>query len=144
LLQCPNVDLNHGWGSYERPLLFSIEKGHTEMAMLLLAQGERLDINRRNKRGEAALTMAVRRGFLEVVDRVLQHCRVEVNSIDNRGRTALWWAASEGKCAMVLRLLADRRIQADIEDNANENPLMVARRWNHAEVALRLQLHMGL
>jgi ankyrin repeat protein len=99
-----------------------------EMAMLLLAQGERLDINRRNKRGEAALTMGVRRGFLEVVDKILQHCRGEVNSIDNRGRTALWWAASEGNCAMVLRLLADRRIQADIKDDANESPLMVARR----------------
>jgi hypothetical protein len=45
---------------------------------------------------------------------------------------------------MVLRLLADHRIQADIEDNANENPLMVARRWSHTEIALRLQLHVGL
>jgi hypothetical protein len=44
---------------------------------------------------------------------------------------------------MVLRLLADRRIEADVGDNANENPL-VAGRLSHTEVALRLQLNMGL
>ncbi|KAL2783981.1 hypothetical protein BJX66DRAFT_317444 [Aspergillus keveii] len=88
--------------------------------------------------------MAVRKGSLRIVDRILQDHRVEVNSIDNRGRTALWWTASEGNCAMVLRLLADRRIQVDIEDNARESPLIVARRWGHAKVELQLQRHMGL
>ncbi|KAL4801667.1 ankyrin repeat-containing domain protein [Aspergillus unguis] len=144
LLQHPKVDLNHGWGSYEPPLLFSIEKRHAEITLLLLAEGERLDVNRRNNRGETALLMAVRRGSLSVVDGLLQHCRVEVNSIDNKGRTALWWAASDGNCAMVSLLLTDHRIQIDIEDEAKQSPLMVARQWGHTEVALQLQFHMGL
>jgi ankyrin repeat protein len=82
-LRYPKVDLNHGCGSYGPPLLFSIEKGHAEITILLLAQGERLDVNRRNKRGETALSLAVRRRSLRVVDRILQHYRAEVNSIDN-------------------------------------------------------------
>lgn len=45
---------------------------------------------------------------------------------------------------MVLRLLADARIKVDIEDNAIESPLIVARQWGHTDVALQLQLHMGL
>ncbi|KAL4935767.1 hypothetical protein BDV06DRAFT_119473 [Aspergillus oleicola] len=94
-------------GSYEPPLLFSIEQGHMEIALLLLAQGERLDVNRSNKWREAALSMAVRRGSITVVDRILRHSQVEVNGIDNRGRTALWWAASEGNCAMILRCAAE-------------------------------------
>lgn len=120
LLQYPKVNINHGWGIYEPPLLFSVEQGHMEIALLLLAQGERLDVNR-----------------------ILRH-HVEVNSIDNQGRTAFWWAASEGNCAMVLRLLADARIKVDIEDNAMGSPLIVARRWGHTDVVLQLQLPMGL
>jgi hypothetical protein len=142
VLQYPKVIFNHGWGIYEPPLLFSIEQDHMEIALLLLAQGERLDVKIRNKWGGAALSMAIRRGYITVVDRILRHRHVKVNSVDNPGRTAL--SASEGNCAMVLRLVADARIKADIEDNAMESPLIVARRWGHTEVALQLQLHMGL
>jgi hypothetical protein len=39
--------ISDGWVSsliYEPPLLFSIEQDHMEIALLLLAQGERLDV----------------------------------------------------------------------------------------------------
>lgn len=119
MLQYPKVNFNHGWGIYEPPLLFSIEQDHMEIALLLLAQGERLDVNIRNKWGGAALSMAVRRGYITVVGRILRHRHVKVNSVHRRG-TAQWccgWSRTPAS-KLTLRTMQWKVLSLSLDDGA--------------------------
>jgi ankyrin repeat protein len=89
LLQCQNIDINQGWGGYVPPLLATIIASHPDVAMTLLACGDRLDINAQTYQKESALSLAARYGHLQVVDAILQDRQADRNSLDDEGRTAL-------------------------------------------------------
>jgi ankyrin repeat protein len=91
-------------------------KGDLGIVRLLLAQGKRLDINKQHSEGLTALSLAVRKRSLPIIDLILHDSRVNPNIIDNQGRTALWWAKLEGYRGILKRLLADNRIKVDSKD----------------------------
>ncbi|KAB8067207.1 ankyrin repeat-containing domain protein [Aspergillus leporis] len=109
LLQHRTIDVNQGWGPHPSPLLLSNQNGHEKITMLLLAQGERLDVNVRTYVGNTALSIAAHRGSFRVVDRILPDSRAD-------------WAASKGHLFVVERLLADPRILVEIEVYENQGP----------------------
>jgi ankyrin repeat protein len=106
--------------------LAAIIAGHPDVAMTLLAYGDRLDINAQTYQKESALSLAARYGHLQVVDTILQDRRVDRNSVDDQGRTALWWAAHEGQTAVVRRLLKDADVQVDVKDRRGADALEAA------------------
>ncbi|KAF4231145.1 hypothetical protein CNMCM8980_005369 [Aspergillus fumigatiaffinis] len=139
LLECQTTDINQGWGGYQPPLLAAIIAGHTDVAMRLLACGERLDINAQTYQKESALSLAARSGHLQVVGAILQDRRADRNSVDEQGRTALWWAAHEGQSTVVRRLLEDADVQIDIEDRQGRDALEAARSQYHFDVVRLLR-----
>lgn len=141
LLQRPDIDINQGWGAYLPPLLAAIIKGHSNVAMELLALGKRLDVNAQTYQKESALSLAARQGDLQVVDSILLDCRTDRNSVDNRGRTALWWAAYAGKTAIVERLLADDGVLSNVADDEGIDALNAARQQNHFGIVSLLRAH---
>jgi ankyrin repeat protein len=92
LLQLPEVEFNSGCHFYPAPLPLAIQKGDIGIVRLLLAQGKRLDINKQHSEGLTALSPAVRKRSLPIIDLILHDSRVNPNITDNQGRTALWWA----------------------------------------------------
>jgi ankyrin repeat protein len=131
LLECRNIDINQGWGGYCPPLLAAIIASHPDVAMTLLACGDRLNINAQTYQKESALSLAARYGHLQVVDAILQDRRADRNSVDDQGRTALWWAAHEGQTIVVRRLLEDADVQVDIKDRQGWDALETARSRYH-------------
>jgi ankyrin repeat protein len=100
-----------------------------------------LDVNAQTYQKESALSLAVRQGDLEVVDRILLDCRTDRNSIDNRGRTALWWAAYAGETAIMEQLLADDRVLSDVADDEGTEALDAAVMQNHSGIVSLLRAH---
>jgi ankyrin repeat protein len=94
--------------------LAAIIASHPDVAMTLLACGDRLNINAQTYQKESALSLAARYGHRQVVDAILQDRRADRNSPDDEGRTALWWAVHEGETAVVRRLLEDADVRVDI------------------------------
>jgi ankyrin repeat protein len=141
LLQRPDIDINRGWGAYLPPPLAAIINGHSNVAMQLLAFGQRLDVDTQTYQKESALSLAARQGDLRVVDSILLDCRTDRNSVDDRGRTALWWAAYAGKRAIVERLLADDRVRSDVADNEGTTALDAAAIQNHSDIVSLLRAH---
>ncbi|KAL2827273.1 ankyrin repeat-containing domain protein [Aspergillus pseudoustus] len=86
------IDINQTcWGS--SPILESVAGSQVGVLIQLLACGQRLNINAQSYNRESILSIAARRGHLQVVNRILCDPRADRRSVDDRGRTALWWAA---------------------------------------------------
>ncbi|GFF56661.1 osteoclast-stimulating factor 1 [Aspergillus lentulus] len=110
-----------------------------DVAMRLLACGERLDINTQTYQKESALSLAAHSGHLQVVSAILEDCQADRNSIDKQGRTALWWAAHEGQSTIMRWLLEDAKVQLNIEDCQGRDALEAARSQYHFDVIRLLQ-----
>ncbi|GIJ84937.1 hypothetical protein Asppvi_003792 [Aspergillus pseudoviridinutans] len=144
LVQCPGIDINKGWGPYQTPLLAAIIKGHSNVAMPLLACGEQLDTNAETYEKESALSLAARQGDLQVVDSILQNGRTNNhNIVDNRGRTALWWAAYSGKTTVVERLLWDDHVLVNVKDDEGIDAMAAARMQDHSDIVSLLAQRSG-
>ena len=83
------------------------EKGHTEIAELLLLAKYGVDINAQDNYGMTALHYAVKNGRTEVVELLLANEGVEANAPDNMGRTALYLAAEHGDTKTAELILTD-------------------------------------
>lgn len=122
LVEHPSADMNGSWGDYEPPIIYCAKGDHLSIMALLLDQGERLDVNKRDKWGRTALLIAAN-GSPAAVDQILRYDRVDVSSADRRGRTALWWATYLGHSTTARRLLQDNRVQSDIRAPGNDTLL---------------------
>jgi ankyrin repeat protein len=119
--------------------LAAIIASHPDVAMTLLACGDRLNINAQTYQKESALSLAARYGHLQVVDAILQDRRADRNSLDDERRTTLWWEAHEGQTAVVRRLLEDADVQVNIKDRQGADALEAARSQHHLGVIRLLQ-----
>jgi ankyrin repeat protein len=107
--------------------------------MLLLAQGDRLNVNAQTCYKRSALSLAASQGNLLVVDSILRDRRTDRNSVDHHGRTALWWAACKGQTMVVRRLLADADVRINVDGYESQDALVAARSNHHFEVEGILQ-----
>lgn len=139
LVEHPSADMNNSWGDYEPPIIYCAKGDHLSIMALLLDQGERLDVNKRDKRGRTALLISASNGSPAAVDQILQHDRVDVSGADRRGRTALWWATYLGHTTTVRRLLQDNRVQFGVQNSESDTLLMIAKHRGHSQIENLLQ-----
>jgi ankyrin repeat protein len=111
LLDDPRIDVNEEYGTEVTILIFSLYQGYEDISLALLQTRDRLDlndINARNIWGESALCVAARRGYVSVVEAIVQYDGVDIDAADNRGNTAPFWAESSNQPEMVKILVNDQ------------------------------------
>ena len=112
-LRCPGMDVNHGYGSQRTPLYIASRENHTRVVEILLADAG-TDVNQ-EVNGENALIAATDRGYLKVVEILVNHSEIDTN-IGKRGSqgSPLFLASVKGYSDIVKILLK----QPQIEGNA--------------------------
>ncbi len=116
------------------PLMWAVDKGHTETVQLLLARGA--VVNARNNKGETALMYAAWNGDARLVQ-VLLDKGAAVNAKNHDGWTALIDAGIGGHTAVVQALLA-RHANPNAKNSEGRTALMAAA-WNgHSATAQAL------
>ncbi|XP_078723967.1 CARD- and ANK-domain containing inflammasome adapter protein-like [Lampetra fluviatilis] len=125
----PNV-ADAGRSSYT-PLLLAAEMGHTDVALVLLEQGARVDV--RTSDSSSALHLASSKGHLSTVQLLLGK-GLAVGVAGHLERTALHSAAAEGHLAVAELLLREgAKVGAAGRDGAT--PLHLAVESGYVEVA---------
>ena len=88
------------------PLIFEVKHRHGKLAVQMLDEDPKLDVNAQNDAGFTALHFAVRLQQTEVVKRLLAHPDIKPFLKDKGGRSALKIAREEKFTDMVELLLA--------------------------------------
>lgn len=99
------------------------------------------DINYKNDKGETALFMAVKKGELGLVERLVcagsdVHTRNNVRNIQAGQNLA--FIASWNDCAEVLQFLLRQGVDLNKQDNRKWTPLMASCYWGHVSIVQAL------
>ena len=113
------------------PLLIASERGHLEVARLLL--DAKANIDKAKNDGTTPLLIAAENGHLEVA-RLLLDAKANIDKAKNDGTTPLLIAAQNGHLE-VARLLLDAKANIDKAKNDGTTPLFIAAERGHLEVA---------
>ena len=154
------------------PLHYAAERGHKDLAELLLAN--KADVNAMSERGRTPLYEAISYGHKEMMELLLANkadinARTEdgatplsaaalmnnkeavkyllangadVNARDNDGETPLFNAADNGYME-VAKLLLDNKAEVNVRDNKGLTPLRHAVDYGYKDVAKLLRQHGG-
>jgi len=117
------------------PLCLAIERGHTEIARLLLEQKD-IKINTIDAYGETALHIAAQKGRDEIV-KILLEKHASVSSENSTKRTPLHEAAFCGRTEVVRKLLKNGA-RVDAKDEQGCTALHLAAIGGHTEVTRAL------
>ena len=98
------------------PLIFEIQHGFEGYAIRVVDEDENIDINVKDENGMTALHHAVIKGYLQLVDKLLEHEGLDVNSTDGSGMTALHYAVRERFPDAVRALLAHEDTDVNVQD----------------------------
>ncbi|GFF96244.1 hypothetical protein IFM53868_08439 [Aspergillus udagawae] len=92
----------------------------------LLAHG--YDVNTKDSEQQTPLSLAVRKGYLKVVNLLLCQRDIDINVADTQGMTPIWLATRYGRDEIACRLLA----KPDLDVNAvvTERTVGVGREWS--------------
>ena len=131
LLSSGMVDVNCQDHNKWTPLYAAADKGHKEVAQLLIKSGANPNVT--NIWGLSALHLAVDRGHAHVT-KLLIELGAEPNVADSLGRTPLHWAARNGN-EYVVQLLIQSRAELNVCDEDGGTPLHEAASWRRKEVA---------
>ena len=135
-------------GHYGTPLHVALEKGHADVAQLLLRHCADVDV--RGYRGRTPLHMAAGHGFLGIA-RTLAERNAEINVRDIAGNTPLhmtmddWYLLSESAqgCRLdVAKFLLEHGADPDAKNDDHETPLHDASAFGYVKGA-RLLLEHG-
>ncbi len=149
LLNAHPKDVNSLGGYRKTPLYAALDKGHLNIAMLLLERGA--DVEIRGCRGQTAIYMSSSRGYAELV-RLLIDRGVDLNvvcrdddpcwNINNVRRTPLLGALQNGRLE-IARMLLKHGADVDYPDNILRPPLHIASCHQSNDLA-RLLLDYGV
>jgi ankyrin repeat protein len=148
LLEAYPEDVNARGGHHVTPLLASLNKGHTDIALLLLERGA--DVEPRDREDQTALYVASSRGYAEVVQSLIDRgadLNVECDNVNEvyGGPKVMWTplhVASNNGRLEVARLLLGHGAGVNYQDYWGESALHIASR--HASNNLvRLLLDHG-
>jgi len=124
-----NAKDDSGW----TPLIHAANRGHNEVAALLIAKGA--DVNAKNEGGVTTLSFAVSEGHKEIAELLIAK-GADVNTKDDSGWTPLYYAARRGhKEIAELLIAAGADVNAKTEDGYSDTPLHLAAREGHKEIA---------
>jgi ankyrin repeat protein len=122
LLETSNAELNTMGQQAITPLLGALNKEHVEIATYLVASGA--DITLADEDGDTALHLAAQKGYVTLVECMLQVGGVEVNAPGLMGLTPLMHAATKGHASVVGRLLLVPDLQLNRQTKAGSNELV--------------------
>lgn len=89
-------------------------------------KGDMNDLNQVDKSGKTLLHRASEKGFITVVEELIQYAIVELNIQDKKGKTALHYASENGHWQVVKELLTDSKIDVNVQDIKGKTPLHYA------------------
>ena len=69
------------------PLIYEVKHGAIQNVLTILRDDPNLDLNARDTTGNTALHYAVRRGQVEIVEKLLKQAGIKVNITNKKGRT---------------------------------------------------------
>ena len=120
-------------------LYMSSVNGHTDIVARLLAAGA--DPNIAGNQNQTPLLAASNKGFVSIVDLILNVDGTNVNATNNSGRTAVYEASLNGHVSILSRLM---KAGANLNkpDNQQRTPITVASKEGHTEI-VRLLLEAG-
>ena len=98
------------------PLIFEIKHGREDLALEVMHDDEKTDVNAKDRNGMTALQYAVMKEYPQLVAKLLTFENIKVNSQDNGGLTALHHAVLQKDPNAVKRLLAHEGIDVNIKD----------------------------
>ena len=122
-----NIQNQHGGTA----LMFASDKGHTDIARLLIEGGANKDIQDRT--GTTALMFASLQGHVATV-RLLLEAGANKDMQTQRGTTALMSASYRGH-ADISRILLDSGANVDLQNSWRHTALEIANRRGHHEIS---------
>ena len=96
----------------------------------------------KDKNGRSPLSWAAEKGYIAIINLLLETGEADAESTDNTGWTPLSWAARSGYEAVVKLLLATGKVDADSRDNDGRTPLSWAAGSGY-EAVVKLLLATG-
>lgn len=92
-----------------------------------------VDVNKVNKKGHSALTIAAASGYLDIIKLLLKK-NADINLQDNKGETPLMVAVKAGYLEVVEFLLDQDKILIDLQNKEGNTALMEAARCGRSEI----------
>ena len=89
-------------------------------------KGDMNDLNNADNDGKTLLHRASEKGFITVVEELIQYAIVKLNVQDKTGKTALHYALENGHWQVVKELLTDSKIDVNVQDKKGKTPLHYA------------------
>jgi ankyrin repeat protein len=112
-------------------LMVAAEKGHLGVVNILLKHGADANLAESLISGFTALIYAAKKGYAEVVKRLLEYKDIQINHSDKNNMTALMHAANEGHDSIV-RLLLSKGAEYKQMNIHKKNVLWFAEENSHA------------
>jgi len=134
LQENPDVQLDWKLPDGTTALFMAVEKGHIDIARLLL--GHNADVNATHRGGSNPLHLAVQGNSHQMIELLLQS-GCDVNATNALGETALFAAAGKGDLKTV-ELLLKYRADTNIAKHTGSTPLFIAAQNNHPQIAAML------
>lgn len=123
------------------PLLAAVELNQVDIVAFLCTANKFVLVNQANNAGETPLSVAAKRGHLDVVKLLLLNATVDASVADNGGRAPLWVAAREGRFEVVQAfeaLAGSQRVKIDQQNNDGDPPFYAAALGGHVDIVAYL------
>lgn len=136
LLQYKNINKDAEDGQCQTPLATAISNHHMAVIQLLVSEGAST---------RQALTLAVGKGFAEVVSLLLGMDDIDVNERNKANITPLFLAAEAGSATITAELLSHKQINPDLRERGSLcTPFLIAASRGHAVILVHLMRHVDV